>query len=128
MNSTGACRRTHSTFYRSFDGRRHVHVICCHLPRVHGTFDYVRLREANIKVKIYSSTLKSHSSFDTHLQPLNFLRDSFRSVETVVRRTRDSVDDLFTIQAKLSSGKQIEYAKDDALNRLVEGDLCHLAI
>jgi len=41
----------------------------------------------------------------------------------VVKRTRDSVDDLFTIQAKLSSGKQIDYTREDALNRLVEGGL-----
>ena len=52
---------------------------------------------------------------------LDAIKPISRSLDSIVSRTRNSVDDLLAIEAKLSSGKSHLYTYDQALKRLLEG-------
>ena len=52
---------------------------------------------------------------------LDAIKPISRSLDSIVSRTRNSVDDLLAIEAKLSSGKNHLYTYDQALKRLLEG-------
>ena len=52
---------------------------------------------------------------------LDAIKPISRSLDSIVSRTRTSVDDLLAIEGKLSSGKSHLYSYDQALKRLLEG-------
>lgn len=52
---------------------------------------------------------------------LDAIKPVSRSLDTIIKRTRSSVDDLLSIEAKLSSGRGNFYTYESALQRLLEG-------
>ena len=52
---------------------------------------------------------------------LDAIKPVSRSLDTLIKRTRASVDDLLSIEHKLNSGKRTVYPYETALKRLLEG-------
>ena len=52
---------------------------------------------------------------------LDAVKPVSRSIDSIVQRTRASIDDLLNIEEKLSSGKNHQYTYEQALKRLLEG-------
>ena len=63
----------------------------------------------------------THPEQVQRLVMLDAIKPISRSLDSIVSRTRNSVDDLLAIEAKLSSGKSHLYTYDQALKRLLEG-------
>ena len=67
---------------------------------------------------MYSVT---HPEQVQRLVMLDAVKPISRSLDSIVTRTRASVDDLLAIEAKLASGKSNLYTYEQALKRLLEG-------
>ena len=63
----------------------------------------------------------THPEHVQRLVMLDAIKPISRSIDSVIKRTRTSIDDLLLIEKKLSSGKSPHYTYDDALKRLLEG-------
>ena len=63
----------------------------------------------------------THPEHVQRLVMLDAIKPISRSIDSVIKRTRTSIDDLLLIEKKLASGKSPHYTYDDALKRLLEG-------
>ena len=63
----------------------------------------------------------THPEHVQKLVMLDAMKPISRSLDSLVSRTRNSVDDLLAIEAKLASGKSHLYTYEQALARLLEG-------
>ena len=67
---------------------------------------------------MYSVTHPEHVN---RLVMLDAIKPISRSIDSIVQRTRASVDDLLSIENKLNTGKSSHYTYEMALKRLLEG-------
>ena len=63
----------------------------------------------------------THPEHVQRLVMLDAIKPVSRSIDSIVQRTRASVDDLLSIEKKLASGQTKYFTYEDALKRLLEG-------
>ena len=104
--------------YHYLDGIQYIRRVADHLGLK--KFNLIGHSMGGGMSMLYTSVYPEHVS---KLIMLDAIKPISRPLGLVVKRTRQAVDDLFNIERKLNTNNAQSYAKDDAIARILEGEI-----